>query len=117
MKLIRLLDRIIEVAAVFAFAVSSILIGINVFNRYVISGGLRNLAKQFESLQPLYLICREWFGSISVLADEVPGLLLVWIAFLGAYLAMRRDGHIAFDLLARRVGAAGQRFLALMNAA
>ena len=32
-------------------------------------------------------------------ADEVPGFMLVWIAFLGAYLAIRQGGHISFDLL------------------
>ncbi len=33
------------------------------------------------------------------MADEVPGYLLVWIAFLGAYLMLRRDGHISFETL------------------
>lgn len=95
----RLLDRIVEGVAVLAFATSSLLICINVFNRYVVLGGFRTLSKWFEPLTPVYLTIRNALGDISVMADEVPGYLLVWLSFLGAYIALRRGGHISFDLL------------------
>ena len=95
----RLIDRTVEGIAVFAFAVSSIFICINVINRYLVLGAMRELSRTSESFAPVYLFFREWLGAISVTADEVPGFLLVWVAFLGAYLALRREGHISFDLL------------------
>ncbi len=55
------------------------------------------------------------FGSVSVMADEVPGFLLVWIAFLGAYLAMRGQGHIAFDMLSEKAGPVIKKVLLLLN--
>lgn len=68
------IDRIIAVVVAGLVIATAIAVGLNVFFRYVLHLGL-------------------------VWADEVPGFLLVWIAFLGAYLAYRRDGHIAFDML------------------
>ena len=116
MKGLKGFDRVVEAAAVLSFAVSALLIAINVVNRYLVSGALRQLSKQFESLKPTYLFFREWFGSVSVMADEVPGYLLVWVAFLGAYLAMREGGHIAFDLLCSKLGSSAQKALATINA-
>ena len=99
MATLRVLDKIVEAAAVLAFAVSSLFVLINVLNRYLVLGFLRDWSRSDETVTPVYRFFREAFGSVSVTADEVPGLLLVWVAFLGAYLAMRREGHIAFDLL------------------
>ena len=114
---LRLLDRTVEAAAVLSFVVSSLFVFINVLNRYLVLGAMRNIAKEYESFRPAYGVVRDLFGSISVTADEVPGLLLVWIAFLGAYLAMRREGHIAFDMIAEALPAAGKRILGSINAA
>lgn len=113
--MLRILDRVVEGTAVLAFAVSSLLICINVVNRYLILGFLRTTAGDNEWLQPVYLFLREAFGSVSVTADEVPGLLLVWVAFLGAYLTMRRKGHISFDLLADSLPAPLRKAVALIN--
>lgn len=112
----RLIDRCVEVAAVLAFAASSILIIINVFNRYVVSGLMRNLSKQFEGFKPVYLFFREHVGSLSITADEVPGLLLVWIAFLGAYLAMRREGHISFEMILEALPLKFKKLVLVFNA-
>ena len=114
--MLRLLDRLVEGMAVLAFALSSLLICINVVNRYLVLGLLRTLAGDYPWLQPFYLSVREVFGSVSVTADEVPGLLLVWVAFLGAYLTMRRNGHISFDLLAEALPAPLRKAVALLNA-
>lgn len=111
----RLIDKIVEATAVLAFAVSSLLILLNVFNRYVIFDWMRNLAKTWPDFDPVYLFFRDVLGSWSVMADEVPGLLLVWIAFLGAYLMMRNNGHIAFDMIIEAIPGKFSRTLKLLN--
>ncbi len=97
------LDKLAEVIAVLAFVVSSAFIFLNVLNRYLVLGLFRDIAKTNESLRPTYFAVRDMLGSIVVTADEVPGLLLVWVAFLGAYIALRNEGHISFDLLVDRL--------------
>ncbi len=72
--MLRYLDRVIEFVVGALVALTTIAVCLNVFYRYVLGSGL-------------------------VWADEVPGFLLVWIAFLGAYIAARQQGHIAFDML------------------
>ena len=98
------------------FAASTILICINVINRYLVLGIMRKTASSFEWFNPIYLSIRQGFGSISVTADEVPGLLLVWIAFLGAYLAMRKEGHISFDMLLHKLPRFWHNTFILFNA-
>lgn len=101
-----------------AFAASSLLILVNVVNRYVVLDFMRGIARDYESFDPVYRFFRDGLGSWSVMADEVPGYLLVWIAFLGAYLMLRRDGHISFetlvDALPRLAGKAVRLFNALL---
>lgn len=99
----RLLDKTAEALAVIAFALSSAFIFLNVLNRYIVLGFFRNLAKEHENLRPLYFSVRDLLSNIVVTADEVPGLLLVWVAFLGAYIAMRQEGHIAFTLFLEKL--------------
>lgn len=101
--MIRLLDKTAEALAVLAFALSSAFIFLNVLNRYIVLGFFRNLAKTHENLRPLYFSVRDVLSNIVVTADEVPGLLLVWVAFLGAYIAMRQEGHIAFTLFLEKL--------------
>ncbi|EPC02769.1 hypothetical protein L861_23435 [Litchfieldella anticariensis FP35 = DSM 16096] len=72
--MLRYLDRLIETVVGALVALTTVAVCLNVFYRYVLGSGL-------------------------VWADEVPGFLLVWIAFLGAYIAARQEGHIAFDML------------------
>lgn len=114
----RLLDRLVEAAAVLAFAASSLLILVNVVNRYVVLDFMRGIARDYPSFDPIYRFFRDGLGSWSVMADEVPGYLLVWIAFLGAYLMLRRGGHISFetlvDALPRLAGKAVRIFNSLL---
>ncbi len=116
MRALRGLDRAVEAVAVIIFAASCLFILLNVLNRYLVLGFLRGLAKDWDGLRPAYFAVRDAIGSIVVTADEVPGLLLVWIAFLGAYLAYRREGHIAFDLLAEALPTVWRKALAVANA-
>ncbi len=117
MRALRFLDRIVEAVAITAFAVSSLFIFLNVLNRYLVLGAFRNLARDYESLRPAYSAVRGALGDIVVTADEVPGYLLAWIAFLGAYLAMRREGHIAFDMLVEALSPVWRKRVAILNAA
>ncbi len=116
MKALRLLDWIVEAVAIAAFAVSSLFIFLNVLNRYLVLGAFRNLARDYEGLRPAYRSVRGALGDIVVTADEVPGYLLAWVAFLGAYLAMRREGHIAFDMLVEALSPRWRKAIAILNA-
>ena len=113
--ILRKIDKIAEALGVLAFLVSSAFIFLNVLNRYLILGIFRDYAKDYESLRPFYFAIRDLLGGIVVTADEVPGLLLVWVAFLGAYIAMRQEGHIAFDLLLTKLNRKVRRIVIGIN--
>ena len=98
-KALRGIDKLVEAAAALCLAVSALMICVNVFRRYVVLGWLRELAEQWQWLLPVFAFVDGFFAPIGAVADEVPGLLLVWISFLGAYLVQRRDGHIRFGML------------------
>ena len=95
----RFLDRTLGAFAALLVAASAAAICLNVFYRYVVLGWLRNGAETVPWLDPAYRFFDALLAPVSVTADEVPGFMLVWIAFLGAYLAIRKGGHISFDLL------------------
>jgi len=97
-RFIRLIDRIIEILAASALVVAASMILINVFNRYVVLGWLRTSSETSDVSAWFYGVADSLLSPISATADEVPGLLLIWIAFLGAYLAYRKGGHISFDM-------------------
>ena len=73
---LRCIDRVLETSVVAALAVMVAVVGTNVFLRYALSSAL------------------SW-------GDEVPQILLVWITFLGAALAIRKHEQFEFDLLVR----------------
>ncbi len=100
---LRLIDAVVAALAALVLTASTAMICLNVFYRYAVLGWLRGLAESAAWAEMLYRPLDTWLGAISVTADEVPGLLLVWIAFLGAYLAMRRGGHISFDLVVEKI--------------
>ena len=105
------IDRVVTALAVCCLAASTAMIIANVFYRYVVLDWLGAAARQIAWLRPVYESLNDVFGAVSVTADEVPGYLLVWIAFLGAYLALRKDGHISFDALLDALPAPLQRGL------
>ena len=76
--MLNILDRAVEAIVAAVIVASTAMLMANVFAREVLATGI-------------------------VWADELPGLLLVWIAFLGAYLTYRRDAHIAFDLFVSKL--------------
>lgn len=96
---LRRLDAVVGAAAALVLVASTALICCNVFYRYVVLGWLRSLGERLDWADRLYRALDSWLGAVSVTADEVPGYLLVWLTFLGAYLAARQGGHIAFDVM------------------
>ena len=87
--LFRVLDTIMAAVAAAFVAATAVCICLNVFYRYVLESGL-------------------------VWADEVPGYFLVWISFIGAYLAVRSRGHISFDMVVEKLPPAARRIAATL---
>ena len=114
-RLVRLIDGIVEVVAATALVAAASMILINVFNRYVVLGWMRASAETSDLGAWLFEATDALLSPISATADEVPGLLLVWIAFLGAYLAYRRGGHIAFDLVVERLPRLARRLVVVLT--
>lgn len=84
--MIRLLDRVFTVAAALIVAATAVITCIAVFFRSVLHSSL------------------PW-------PEEISGYLLVWTSFLGAYLGVREDRHIAFDLFVEALSPSRRRIL------
>ena len=118
MKLIvSYIDKLIGMVAATALVAATMMILLNVFNRYVVLGWLREGAENSAIVADVFRFTDGLISPISATVDEIPGLLLVWIAFLGAYLAYRRGGHISFDMLLDHVSAGRRRFIIFMSGA
>jgi TRAP-type transport system small permease protein len=109
-----ILDRIVAVVAGSALAISASMLLMNVVNRYAIQGWLREWA-QDGTLTGLYVFLSRHISPLGSMADEVPGLLLVWIAYLGAYLALRDGGHIAFEMVVEKLPAKLAKLVSALN--
>lgn len=97
--MLRALDKLAEAGAALCLGASTLMICANVFRRYVVLGWLSALAERAEWARPVAAFFEGMLAPVGAVADEVPGLLLVWISFLGAYLVQRRGGHIRFGAL------------------
>jgi len=93
----RLVDRVIEWLAALCLAASALMIFANVIHRYVVLGWMRDFAEHAEWFAPVFDFLGQLFLPAAAAAGEVPGYLLVWISFLGAFLAQRNDIHIRFE--------------------
>lgn len=83
-RILRRLDAAIEAVAALLMGAMSLVVFLGVVYRYVL-------------VSPL-----PWI-------EEVARLCLVWVSFLGTYLAMRRGQHIAVDILHARLGGGARR--------
>ena len=82
------LDAVVEAIAAALMATMCIVVFLGAFFRYVL-------------VDPL------------VWTEEIARFCLVWITFLGTYLAYRRNLHISIDLVRQRLSARGRRVLHL----
>lgn len=57
------------------------------------------------------VVCRYLLGFSVVWAEEVSQYLMVWVAFLGAGLALRQGRHVAVELLQDHIAAGTKRTL------
>src|SRR5207244_11708001 len=83
------LDVAIEAVAAVLMATMCIIVFLGVFFRYVLSDPLT------------------W-------TEEIARLCLVWITFLGTYLAYRRNLHISIDVVRERLSRSAQRIIHLI---
>ncbi|MBN1293627.1 MAG: TRAP transporter small permease [Candidatus Latescibacteria bacterium] len=81
----RIIDRLLDICVSVVLASMTAVVTVNVFCRFVLSFSL------------------SW-------GDEVAQILLVWMTFLGAAVAMRTGAHYAFDYLVRSIPDAPGRF-------
>lgn len=87
------LDSVVNILAGSALIIGTLLLLFSVIYRYVILY-LHEISN--DSVLIGYIV--DVFSSISVTADEIPGYLLIWVSFLGSYLAIRANKHIKFDM-------------------
>lgn len=93
----RVIDRVMEAAAALCLAASAFIIFANVLYRYVVLGWMRRFAEHADWFAPISNYLELLFLPAAAAAGEFPGYLLIWISFLGAFLAQRQDLHIRFE--------------------
>ena len=81
----RITDKLLDVCASAVLASMTAIVAVNVFCRFVLSFSL------------------SW-------GDEAAQILLVWMTFLGAAIAMRTGSHYAFDYLVRSLPVRAGKF-------
>ena len=86
----RLIDRWIDTFLAFLIIGMTRVVSISVFYRYVLN-------------HPL-----SW-------SEEITRLMIVWLSFVGAYMAMRENKHIGFDLLISKFSPRARTFVALIG--
>jgi TRAP-type C4-dicarboxylate transport system permease small subunit len=80
------------------------LIGVN---RWIVFGMMMVMA----TLVFVNVVCRYVLGFSIIWAEEISQYLMIWIAFLGAGLAMREGRHVALEMLQDRLPAPASRGL------
>jgi len=98
-----ILEKYISYLASSLLLLSIFMILLNVFYRYILLGLLVDYAGDIEIIMAGVDYIDEAVSDIVVTSDEVPGFLLIWISFLGAFLSIRSPGHINFDLLINKL--------------
>ncbi len=93
------LEKYVKHFASFLLVLSIAMILLNVFYRYVLLGLVVDYFGEVEIIMGFVDYLDVLIGDVVVTSDEVPGYLLIWISFLGAFMVTRNPGHINFDLL------------------
>lgn len=86
----RLIDQCVDTFLAFLIIGMTLVVSISVFYRYVLN-------------YPL-----SW-------SEEITRLMIVWLSFVGAYMAMRENKHIGFDLLISKFSPKAQALVALIG--
>lgn len=92
------LERYVRYLASFLLVLSISMILLNVFYRYILLGVIVDNFENVEIVMGIVDYLDILIGDLIVTSDEVPGYLLIWISFLGAFMVTRNPGHINFDL-------------------
>lgn len=95
---IKKLDKVILILASFILLSATFMLIFAVMYRYIIIDFFGIYLEDYAFANSLYEFFMTYFDTLSATTDEIPGYLLVWLSFLGAYLAERENLHIKFDL-------------------
>ncbi len=95
---IKKLDKTVLILASTILLCATIMLIFAVFYRYVIIDFFGIYLENFTFANTIYKFITTYFDTLSATTDEIPGYLLVWLSFLGAYLSERENLHIKFDL-------------------
>ncbi len=82
------LDKVVDIFTAFLVLGMTVVVFISVFYRYVLN-------------MPL-----SW-------SEEITRLMIVWLSFVGAYVAMRENKHIGFDVIVAKLPAGLRRWIHL----
>lgn len=97
-SLIKKLDKgVLILASIILLSATGMLI-FAVIYRYVVIDFFGIYLEDYAIAIAIYDFITTYFDTLSATTDEIPGYLLVWLSFLGAYLAERENLHIKFDL-------------------
>ena len=110
-----IIEKFIGYIASLLLLSSILMILLNVFYRYVLLGLLVDHAGDIEIIMQGVDYIDEIIADIVVTSDEIPGFLLIWISFLGAFLAINDPGHISFDLLISNFGSDIKKVFLVIN--
>ena len=110
-----ILEKYIKWIASFIMIVSISMILLNVFYRYILLGLLVDYFGEYDFIMSCVDYLDIIIGDIIVTSDEIPGFLLIWISFLGAFMAIRDPGHINFDLLINKFSDTVKRAFLTIN--
>jgi TRAP-type C4-dicarboxylate transport system permease small subunit len=97
--LLERIDRAMTALSILLLIVSAFSLLFAIFYRYIVMTHLRELSDVYLWLMPLFTFLSDSLADISTTTDEIPGYILVWISFLGAYLVERESNHIRFDMI------------------
>jgi TRAP-type C4-dicarboxylate transport system permease small subunit len=88
----RTIDKAVDYFLILLILAMTAVVFISVFFRYVLNSPL------------------SW-------SDEIARLMVVWLCFIGAYMALRENKHIGFDLVFKKLPPALKAGVALLNQA
>lgn len=93
------LDKSVIFLSSFILLGATFMLLFTVFYRYVVVDFFGIYLEDYAVAILIYEFFLDNLDLLIATTDEIPGYFLVWISFLGAYLAERNSMHIKFDML------------------